>query len=262
MNTFRIFIPSKGRADNCSTAELLIAAGISNFSIAVEPQDYDAYAKFYSKNNLLMLPDNNRGLAFSRNMIKAKSIELGDLFHWQMDDDVKKFKRRVGGKNFIADTLDVIIEIENYVKQFDNIAIAGMNHEMFAWTKKESLGYNKQCSSVCLFSNSFEGKWKLGMIEDTDYSLQALTAGYCTVLFNWVMYCVPASGSQKGGLTDNQHLKRSQYQKALCDEWPHALKQVWNERYQRTQVAPSQVWKSFTQRPSVGPNNSLKQFFT
>ena len=257
MNKYPIFIPSKGRANNCKTANLLLKYSITNFKIIVEPQDYDAYAAVYSTDNLLQLPDNNRGLAFARKNCRAST---NADFHWQMDDDVRKFKKRINGKNVECSPEEIFDEVEKYADEHTNIGILGLNHEMFAFGCSKPLSVNKQCSSVCLFRTNVKAEWRPFIIEDTDYSMQILTEGYCTVLFSFLLYSVPPSGSEAGGLTDNQHTKRQMYQQGLLDAWPGAFTIRYNEKYKRTQVAPSRIWKTFAQQPILRDSVNLDLF--
>ena len=45
-NKYKIFIPSKGRSNNCITAKELIKDNL-HFKIVIEPNEYDNYNKYY-----------------------------------------------------------------------------------------------------------------------------------------------------------------------------------------------------------------------
>ena len=88
-----IFIPTKGRARRCKTAELL-RSQLVEFNLVVEPQDADDYAKEYGLSNLMVLPKNDQGLVYARNYIKTEAIKSGADWHWQLDDDIRWFNHR------------------------------------------------------------------------------------------------------------------------------------------------------------------------
>ena len=87
---YPIYIPSKGRAEKCITADMLLNDDI-DFKIVIEEQDYDSYEKKYGKNKLLILPFSDLGLGAypARNWIKNYAYSKKQKFHWQLDDDLK-----------------------------------------------------------------------------------------------------------------------------------------------------------------------------
>ena len=53
--TYPIYIPSKGRYDNCFSANLLLQEKI-NFNLVVQEKEYDMYKKSYPNNNIIIIP--------------------------------------------------------------------------------------------------------------------------------------------------------------------------------------------------------------
>ncbi len=86
---YPVYIPSKGRAAQVLTAKCFAADGVP-FRLVVEPQEVEAYAAVWGRSCLLILPENNQGLVYARNWIKAYSIAQGQERHWQFDDDIKE----------------------------------------------------------------------------------------------------------------------------------------------------------------------------
>src|SRR5689334_7989441 len=76
---YPIYIPSKGRADNCLTAKALMRDGVP-FLLVVEPQEVEAYCKNFPAENILTLPFSNlgKGSIPARNWIKEHSKKNGD----------------------------------------------------------------------------------------------------------------------------------------------------------------------------------------
>ena len=244
---FAIYIPSKGRAETCSTPRLLMEEGIP-FTLVVEPQDHDAYCKEFPNTSISVLSENDRGLAYARSGAKDVSMERGEEWHWQFDDDLQALLRRTDNKNVPARPRGILREVEDYVTEYDNIGLAGLCQEVYAGAKPRPLRYNGQCSSFVLVRNN-QLRWRDGVIEDTDYSLQVLSSGLCTVQFNRLVYSVPRTGSMTGGLTPS-HLsaKRVELSKGLQQAWPGAFK-IRIDKKGVARIRPSQVWRKFPQRP-------------
>lgn len=248
-----IFIPSKGRAGNCRTADRLVTLGCPNFKIVVEPNDYDGYAAHYSTDHLLTLDVNDHGCGYARQWIKAHSVACGDQFHWQIDDDLT-FKRRINGKNVTRhdDAIKMLCEIEDVVGRFTNIGIAGLRHETFAYTMKDPVTVNRQPASCVLVNNSTKARYRRGIVEDTDYAMQVLVEGFCTLIFNRLMYTQPSQGTQAGGHTGSVEFDdpMKDQNRELVRKWPGAF-QIGPATHgnRQSRIKPSRVWSKFPQRP-------------
>jgi|TARA_B110000908_G_C10257923_1_gene456928 hypothetical protein len=261
---FPMYIPSKARSDLKLTTKALADVGIQ-FYVVVEPQDYDDYLNHYDASQLVKMDENDQGIGYVRNACKQHSISIGAEYHWQLDDNIKDFRVRENNKNVVKDTRNVLSATEHLVTRFDNIGIASLSHVMFAFARNTHLTINRQAYSCVLVNNKLDINYRNDCIEDTDYSLQVLDSGYCTILFNRLLMSKAATGQHKGGNTEAVHagdgrLKRS---KALQKYWPGAFKLV--EKKGRLHVAPSRVWDRFEQMPK-GPDvdfngNDLSDFF-
>jgi hypothetical protein len=244
---YTIYIPSKGRP-NCSTPKLL---GNTKYYLVVEPQDKKAYIDNFGKNKVLVLNKNNKGLWYARKWIKKYSTKKSEKFHWQIDDDIRAFMKRDVKlqKNKRRTAYSVLGHIENYVQRYKNIGMAGLKSEAFAWGAKRDLDFNKQIAGVALLNNKVKVSYRDNVIEDTDYSMQVLSAGgdYCTVLFNRLILSTVKLGSNEGGhQSSNDYLKRA---KGLIKKWPQHFKIKERSSDGVKRIAPSSVWRHFTQRP-------------
>ena len=247
---FPMYIPSKGRSDLKLTTQALEDVDI-DFYVVVEPQDYNDYLEHYDSTQLVKMEENNQGIGYVRNACKQHSLSIGAEYHWQLDDNIKDFRIREDGKNVVKNTRNILSAAEHIVTRFDNIGIASLSHVMFAWTKENQLAINRQAYSCVLVNNELDINYRHDCIEDTDYSLQVLDSGYCTILFNKLLMSKAATGQYKGGNTDTVHagdgrLNRS---KALQKYWPGAFKLV--EKNGRLHVAPSRVWDKYKQMPKA-----------
>jgi len=248
-----IFIPSKGRADNCRTADRLVDLGCSNFKIVVEPNDYDGYATHYSTDYLLTLDVNDHGLGYARQWIKAHSAACGDQCHWQIDDDLI-FKRWINGKKVTRhdDAIRMLCEVEDVVGRFTNIGIAGLRRQTFAHVMTDPITVNRQPASCVLVNNSTKARYRRGIVEDTDYAMQVLVEGYCTLVFNRLLYDQPSQGIQAGGLTGSVEFDNpmKDQNRELVRQWPGAFQIEYpQDGVRQTRIRPSLVWSKFPQRP-------------
>ena len=248
---FPIFIPSKGRADQCLTAELLKEDGIP-FMIVVEPQEYEEYNTIYEQDELLLLDENNLGLGYSRYFIKNYAKEKGYDYHWQIDDNVKRFMVRRNNKNIQANPKLVLSRAERYINQHNNIGIVGLRHVLYAWTMEDEYTFNNQCvSCVCLKSDTKANyRYNPPTVEDTDFSLQILLEGYSTVIFNRLIMEKPPQGQMKGGVSTLYNSgKFTQSQKQLIRQWPNIFELGMGKH--KTKIKPSRIWQKFPQRPQL-----------
>ena len=99
---YPIFIPSKGRAHNLKTAKALDRDDVS-YKVVVEPSQVESYVKVVGEQRLLVLPENGKGLVYSRNWITDHAKTLGTERHWQIDDDISDFYRVYRGMRLRCD---------------------------------------------------------------------------------------------------------------------------------------------------------------
>jgi len=94
-NLSPIYVPSKGRATTSKTIPQLPEE--EEWSVVLEPQDVERYA--LPEKRVIVLPENDRGLAYARQFIlaHARSKKLG--WFWMLDDDISGFYRVVHGRN-------------------------------------------------------------------------------------------------------------------------------------------------------------------
>jgi hypothetical protein len=242
---YPIFIPSRGRATKCLTAKILQKEGIP-FTIVVEPQDYESYEEVFGKDVLLVLLTDNAGVAFVRNWIKY--IQPKNGYHWQLDDNIRAFKRRVDNKNVYVPAGELLSEIEDTVDKFSNVGIAAPRYVAFAYSAKDYFSVNKQAASAVLVNNSLPFSWRKGVAEDTDYSMQVLSAGYCTLVFNKLLIDKTPTMKMSGGCTEIEYgndgrLKRTL---GLQEAWPDANFKV---NAKTGGARPNRIWSTFTTTP-------------
>lgn len=248
---YPIFIPTKGRANNCKTADLLEHWN-TPYTLVVEESDLKPYKAVYPNSDYLVLPKSNQGLSYARNHIKQVAKAIGYDYHWQLDDDIKSLGKRINGKNVKVDPQEALGDVEEIVDGFSNVAVAGLRDSVFAWTQTTQVSINKQIASVGLFNSLTEQRWADNIIEDTDYAIQTLLAGYCTVIFNRIIYNKAPNNVAKGGQQDYS-TSYNELKRNLVKKYPHFFK-LTKDKKGRDKVAPSRVWRSFNQK--LIPNES------
>jgi hypothetical protein len=199
---YPIYIPSKGRWENCLTAEMLKKEGL-DFKISVEDNEYDNYAKVYGEERLLKLPGHDFGnVSYSRNFIKDYSREQGEEKHWHFDDDIR-YMYEFNGKDLERKpTSEVLFKAEQFVDRYKNIGIAGLSSDVFVRFQKKPFDLNRLCYTAMLIDNNTEARWDMDTVDDVDYNLQILDSGLCTLRFYAFAFKWYASTKQKGGLTE------------------------------------------------------------
>ena len=262
MPNYPIYIPSKGRYEEGLTPKFLIKDGVP-FYLVVEPQEADEYGERYGHDNVLILPWSgddkgrqdftkkreieNGGLIAARNWIKEHAIMGGHKRHWQLDDNIAWVSRRYKKRRIKCDSGVAFMAVEDFVDRYENIAIAGMNYEMFAIDKEKLPPFNINCHvySCSLVLNDLPYKWRVRYNDDTDICLQVLAGGWCTVLVNTFLIWKKWTMHTKGGNTDDLYHGDGRLKMARSLErlWPGVVKT--GRRFNRPQHVIKNAWKRF-----------------
>lgn len=243
---YPIYIPSRGRAGISTTANVLNKHLIP-FSFVVEPSEKELYKQHYPDNTILTIEKDNSGsVVMARNFCKTHARNLGAEYHWQIDDNINSFGILNAGKITKTNPLQIFTLCETFVHKYKNIGIAGLSHTNFAAGKKTPISINKQVFSCVLVDNKNQLKWRDGVVEDTDYSLQVLSQQLCTVKFNVYVMEKKATMSMKGGNTDTIYQGDGRLNQARGMEryWPYLFTVV--KKGDKPRVSGNHIWKHFT----------------
>ena len=248
-NKYPVYIPTKGRADISLTAVCLIEDKIP-FYLVVEPQEYDSYYTRFGHEPLatiLTLPFSNlgRGSIPARNWIKQHSTDNGDKRHWQLDDNIRKFLRLHKGKRIPCEAGIGLRVTEDFTDRYTNVAIAGLNYDFFAISRKKPYLLNAHVYSCTLVLNEIPHEWRLRYNEDTDMCLQVLADGWCTVQMNSFLINKARTMTMKGGNTDSLYKDdgRTVMARSLERMWPNVV--TTNRRFGRAQHIVKAAWAKF-----------------
>lgn len=242
-----VFIPSKNRADTMLTAKMLQKEDIP-FKVVVEPQDEPMYRKVLKDSQILVLDQNDQGFAYACNFIKQYAIDNDYKWYWHMDDNIKNLAIRKDGKNVVTPARHVLNIVENVTDLYDNIGGSGIIHQTYAFAASTQINVNRQVYTCMLLNSEVPYWFRSGLTEDTDYNLQMLTNGWCTLLFSQLVMNKVTTSTMAGGQTEiyagNGRYERC---KKLEEMWPGKFRTVQKKGLWRT--APSRVWSEFTHRP-------------
>jgi hypothetical protein len=234
MPRYPIFVISKGRADTRLTVRSLEAAGIP-YRIVVEPTEYKQYATVIDPAKIIVTPFSNLGLGSIpvRNFVWQTAVDEGHARHFILDDNIDGFWRLNNNLKLRVDTGATFRAIEDWCDRYENVGLAAMNYFMFASrkTKLAPLTMNTRCYSCILVNHALDldERWRGRYNEDTDLSLRALKAGWCTALFNAFLCLKQTTMTMNGGNTDELYKDdgRLKMAQSLVDQHPDVTKIVW-----------------------------------
>lgn len=242
MNQYPVYIPSKNRASTCTTPGLLASFGIP-YQIVVEPQLVRDYADVHGADKVLELPFRDKGLAASRNWIKERADHQAS-WHWQIDDDLRSFYIWVGGKAVKCSAEDALTKTEEFVTRYTNVGIAGMRSSVFK--PKTPFQVNQQVYTCFMVNSAIPYMWRSDCQEDTDYSLQVLTGGWCTILINFYSFssapkmtpggCTEVHYGQDGGARKLRNLQR---------HWPYLIPNLKRGSSGMPKASTAHLWRKF-----------------
>lgn len=237
-----IYIPSKGRPD-APTAKLLCEHGLP-FKLMVEPQEHDDYAERWGAKRIAVLPDSGRGLAFSRNECKQHAIARGAKWHWQLDDDVTRFAAVMStGRKMPCGPEQAFNALWDEIKIFENVSIAGMRSN--AWPVTPRREYNQVVFTCALIRNDLRLHWRPDCLEDVDYTIQSLAAGFCTYVTNrYVFGAMPQCITEGGMAAERAASGQLRLIRGLQRKWPSLGLGV-KMRNGMPRVAAGHLWRKF-----------------
>ena len=242
---FPIYIPSKSRAINGSTARILDSINVP-YRLVVEEQQYAEYADYFPKEKLLILDktyqDNyetfddlgntkSKGPGPARNFIWEHSISEGHDWHWVMDDNILMFLRLHQNERIPVGDGMMFHAMEDFVLRYTNIGMAGPQYMMFAPSRAKLPPYsiNTRIYSCNLIRNELPYRWRGRYNEDTDLSLVMLKAGWATVQFNAFLQNKAPTQTFAGGNTEAFYAGEGTKPKSqmLVDMHPDVARLVW-----------------------------------
>ena len=150
--------------------------------------------------------------------------------HRVLDDNIKGFFRLNHNLKVPVSDGTIFACMEDFVRRYANVAMAGPNYFMFA-SRKTALPpftFNTRIYSCNLIRNDLPLRWRGRYNEDTDLSLRVLKAGWCTILFNAFRKQAPTQ-TVSGGNTEAFYRREGTLPKSqmLAAMRPDVTRLVW-----------------------------------
>lgn len=216
---YPVYIISKGRADTRLTAKSLEYMNVPYF-IVVEPQEYATYGAVINSKKILVLPFKNLGQGSipARNWVWEHAKASGAKRHWILDDNIGYFFRLNRNLKVPVNSGTIFAAAEDFIDRYTNIGLAGFQYFMFASRKTKMAPFilNTRIYSCILIDNSMKLRWRGKYNEDTDLSIRVLKEGLCTILFNAFLCGKSATGTMKGGNTDELYKDWQKHRKEMA----------------------------------------------
>lgn len=236
---YPVYIISKGRWDTRMTSKALENMSVP-YSIVVEPQQYEEYAKVISPSKILVLPFSNLGQGSipARNWVWEHSISVGAKKHWILDDNIRAFYRSNRNKRHYVSSGTTFRCCEDFTDRYENVALSGMNYTMFVMDDNDRIPpfyLNTRIYSCILIRNDIHYRWRGRYNEDTDLSIRVMKDGWCTILFNAFLIEKKTTMTMKGGNTDELYKDdgRLKMAQSLVEQHPDVAKITWKfDRWQ------------------------------
>jgi hypothetical protein len=243
---YPVYIPSVGRyaPEMSLTANCLLADGVP-FSLVVHPEEADVYAARFGADRILQLPFPKCGYAVpARCWIMEHSIAQGDARHWQLDDNMRMFRRRYRGKRIPVAAGVALRLTEDFTDRYANVALSAIQYTMFVIAKMPPFYVNAHVYSCTLVNNAIPYRWRGRYNDDTDLTLQVLAGGWCTLVVNAVMVDKMRTLTMKGGMAGVYAGDgRLAMARALERVWPGVVTTI--RRFKRPQHWVRNQWQHF-----------------
>lgn len=224
---YPIYVPSKGRPA-FKTLKHLKELKCEKY-LVIEPQDFSDYKQHDNDMHLIILPENNQGIAYARQVIKLHAEQKGYTWFWMIDDDIQNFhKIQADAKLKNTPAGFSLHDAQEMITSQKKIAVGSLNFGQYAFGEgvlKKPMMFNRRCI-ICTLNNTdiqrkFSYDLNCKLKEDIDFSLQLLVAGYRTAICNGIAITVPENASLKGGCYDEYQRQTNEraVSKYLEDKW-------------------------------------------
>lgn len=257
---YPIYIPSRHRFDKPITTKVFDDDNIP-YRILVEPHDYDNYRARYDDDQLIRLPKDNQGIAYVRNYALEHARDTGHDYFWMFDDDIRSFQIRQDGKAIKTNPRPLLKLIENITNDYENIGGSCIAHSAFIFGQdgKAPVVYNSQIYCAELITTQAKARFRKGVADDIDFSMQLLHEGWVTLVYKRIGFTSATSGTISGGLVDSEYKEdgRLALFQQLQAYWPGAFN-IGYHKDGRPHVISRNYYRHFTQRPRPKKQKKLK----
>lgn len=205
------FVPSKNRAEIFKKHTASWLNPDEDTKLFIEPQDREQYS-FVPEENIVVLPENDKGLGYSLYNVKQYAVEHGYDAIWKIDDDIGKFRKRKQKQpenpaERILQKQSNFDEIEKVATQIlrnkKQVGAIGFPYDNEMYEAKDYSINQKLQTSYIVRTELFDPRPEISTQEDYWAYIHVRMQGYAVVRFgNYGISLGVEVGGGTGGLQD------------------------------------------------------------
>jgi len=190
----------------------------------IEPQDEGAYRSAYPSTDIVVLGENDRGVAFARQSMLEYTRANGWERYWQIDDNIRQFGVVVNKRVRTTTATDVLTSIEDLATS-SRIVLLGPDFALWAWNKKLQWRRHGRpmCCKLTSTTTGINYDQRFQAREDIDFCIATLAAGWETILVHKYTIAKPKMGTVAGGLDsllESREQSEQEDNDLLISKWP------------------------------------------
>lgn len=221
-----VLVHSKGRPNGATFKTL----GECAYTVVVEPREEAVY-RAAGHDSVVAVPEDGRGLAYSRQFGLELAQSNGWGWYWLLDDDVQRFKRREGTKLVSCSASEALGWAASAVGS-TVIAQVALEYAQFAWSASRTWQMNSYADVVVannaplLRSLGIRYDESFPLKVDRDMTIQCIASGANVARITKYAFVCPKNGSNAGGLHEEygtQDLER-RGSAMLSAKWPWCVR--------------------------------------
>lgn len=198
---YPVFVFSRKRWANATTMRLLDASKI-NYTLVVSDEDYDQYADVYNNADILVLPNEAKGIRGARQFVIDRCREEGYPYCWMLDDDIQSITSKDPNLNSLRSLFSTL---EVFVEDYSNISLIGVDNAEEIFKDKE-FAINQPIRGLFLMNLQIgfdfeDPEMKVELYEDLAFAMKTISNGFVTVQHN--KFQVQYAGHVIGGGASN-----------------------------------------------------------
>jgi hypothetical protein len=205
---YPVYVISRKRWSTATTMKLLDQSRI-NYSLVVPHSELEYYQENFPSADLLVLPEDARGMGYAREYVRSINWEQGYPYVWMLDDDISEIERN--GK---PSTLRALFSsMERWVEDYTNVALLGVNQNSEVVARTPFL-VNEPVRGLMLVNLQSGEKFDThyDLYEDYEFTLRHITKDWTTVMHNLftVKFAELPGGGASGMYINNKDSERLQ----------------------------------------------------
>lgn len=218
-----VFIASRGRPLGATAYNLDHDRG--PFRLVVEPHEAYLYEARWGRARVLIMGEDDRGLAYARNFILDRARREGLAWFWMLDDDIAGWSRVVKGRCKPCDPASALLGVQGLLEARQDVAQGALEYRQVAWSQAAETVVGGYCDVAVAIHAGRVGRLRFreaaDLKVDRDFTLQVLAAGWNTLRACRWAFAAPTNGSNEGGLREAyaEPGREAASSRAMADLW-------------------------------------------